>query len=225
MLHSGHMVSPLFWASLLLISLCAPARVSAHPHVWVTVETEVVFNARNAITGFRHKWTFDEAYSRFAVEGRDLNNDGVYDRDELKELADVNVESLKEFEYFTFPRVANTLMDRDPPNAYWLEFHDGLLTLFFTLPLKTPIPAVKVKDFTFAVYDPTFYVDFEFAKDNPVRLSAAPAHCKPVIKTPDATKIKQNSQALSAAAAGQVDPSQSIAEEYAASVHISCPAT
>ncbi len=190
MLHSGRMTSRLLWASLLLISLCAPSGVSAHPHVWVTVETEVVYDAQNAITGFRHKWTFDEAYSLFAVEGRDLNNDGVYDRDELKELADVNVESLKEFEFFTFPRVANTLIDRDPPKDYWLEFHDGLLTLFFTLPLKTPIPAARVKDFTFAVYDPTFYVDFEFAKDNPVRLSAAPARCKPVIKVPDPNKIK-----------------------------------
>ena len=59
--------------------------VQAHPHVWVTVETEVVFDEHKAITGFRHKWTFDEAYSAFAVEGRDINKDGKYDREELRE--------------------------------------------------------------------------------------------------------------------------------------------
>ena len=126
----------------------------AHPHVWVTVETEVVYDEHKAITGFRHKWTFDEGYSQFAVEGRDLNNDGQYDRAELQELAEVNVSTLKEFEFFTFPKVSNKLIDRDPPKDYWLEYKDGLLSLFLTLPLKTPVPAARVKDFTFAVTIP-----------------------------------------------------------------------
>ncbi len=51
----------------------------------------------------RHKWLFDEYYTTMAIEGLDKNKDGVYDREELAELAKVNIEGLKDFAYFTFP--------------------------------------------------------------------------------------------------------------------------
>ena len=216
------MRSPSLQLALFLAIACNAAAAWAHPHVWVTVETEVVYDAQQSIAGFRHKWTFDEAYSRFAAEGRDLNNDGQYDREELRELAEVNVASLKEFEFFTFPKLSNKLVDREPPKDYWLEYKDGLLTLFLTLPLKTPIPAGSVKDFTFAVYDPTMYVDFAFARDNPVRLGAAPPRCVPVVKEPDPNAVQRNNQTLAGADAAA---SSSVAEQYAKSVSISCPAT
>ncbi len=66
---------------------------SAHPHVWVTVETEVDVGPKKEIIGFKHKWTFDEFYSEFAIQGLDTNNDGVYSEEELKPLAQTNVES------------------------------------------------------------------------------------------------------------------------------------
>lgn len=210
--------------ALLLAAALAPGAASAHPHVWVTVETEVVYDNHKGVTGFRHKWTFDEAYSQFAVEGRDLNNDGQYDREELKELAEVNIASLKEFEFFTFPRVANKLVDREPPKDYWLAYRDGLLTLFLTLPLKTPIPPDKIKDFTFAVFDPTMYVDFAFAKDDPVRLGSAPPNCVAIVKAPDPNAIHRNNQTLSGIT-DDAGAASGVAEQYAKSVSISCPAT
>ena len=222
MSQSKLMRSTLLQLALSLAAACASGAAVAHPHVWVTVETEVVYDAQKSVTGFRHKWTFDEAYSQFAVDGRDLNNDGQYDRAELQELAEVNVSTLKEFDFFTFPKLSNVLVDREPPKDYWLEYKDGLLTLFLTLPLKTPIPEGKVKDFTFGVYDPTMYVDFAFAKDNPVRLASAPERCVPVVKDPDPNAIQGNNQTLSSAAG---EASSSVAEQYAKSVSISCPAT
>ncbi len=32
----------------------------AHPHVWATVRSEIMFGAKGQITGVRHAWTFDE---------------------------------------------------------------------------------------------------------------------------------------------------------------------
>ena len=208
-------------AGLALAAALVPGAVAAHPHVWVTVETEVVYDAGKAITGFRHKWTFDEGYSRFAVEGRDTNGDGQYDRKELEELAEVNINSLKEFEYFTFPKSGDTVLARSDPKDYWLEYHNGLLTLFLTLPLTEPLAADKTKNFIFGVYDPTFYVDFALAEKEPVRLSAAPSGCAPVIKEPDPAAVQRGAQTLSQLTP---EPSGSIAEQYAKSVSISCPA-
>ncbi|WP_088347258.1 MULTISPECIES: DUF1007 family protein [Rhodomicrobium] len=220
-----HLILPAVRAVLALAALIAPSAVAAHPHVWVTVETEVVYNEQKAITGFRHKWTFDEGYSRFAVEGRDLNRDGNYDREELAELAEVNISSLKEFDFFTFPKLGGTLLPREEPKDYWLEYHDGLLTLYLTLPLTTPLAADKIKNFSFAVYDPTFYVDFALAEKDPIRLSAAPPGCAPVIKEPHPDAAQRGAQTLSQAFSGNPDAeAASIAEQYARSVHIVCPA-
>src|SRR5579864_2884380 len=85
---------------LFLSLLSLNTRLAAHPHVWVTVETEIEFGPKKEITGFKHKWTFDEFYSEFAVQGLDTNGDGKYSEEELKPLAKTNVEALKEFEYF-----------------------------------------------------------------------------------------------------------------------------
>ncbi|HYD15318.1 MAG TPA: DUF1007 family protein, partial [Hyphomicrobium sp.] len=48
----------------------APA--AAHPHVWVTVETTVLYDG-GKITGLQHKWTFDDMYTAMAIQGLDAN--------------------------------------------------------------------------------------------------------------------------------------------------------
>lgn len=218
-------VGKAFCASLAVAAAMGVSCASAHPHVWVTVETEVLYNDQKAITGFRHKWTFDEFYASFAVQGRDLNNDGEYDRQELQELAEVNISSLKEFEFFTFPKLAGKTLPRDMPKDYWLEYKGGLLTLFLTLPITQPVPAEETKGFSFAVYDPTFYVDFALAKDQPVKLSAAPAGCLPVIHEPNPQAAQRSAQTLGEAFFNSIDSSNSFAEQYAKSVSVACPAS
>ena len=149
------------------------------------------------------------------MEGIDANHDGAYDREELKELAEVNISSLKEFDYFTFPRLAGQLLQRLPPKDYWLEYHDDKLTLFFTLPLAKPLPIAKIKTFTLGIYDATYYVDFGFAKDRPITLAGAPAHCVPNVKAPAS---QMSGQSLLDSAPSTDDP----AAQYASVVTIQC---
>jgi len=150
----------------------------AHPHVWVTMETEVEMGDSKEILGFRHKWTFDETYTSFAVEGLDANGDGLYSEEELKPLAEANVESLKEFEYFTFPFIGDEKVALKDPVDYRMEYKDKLLTLYFTVPLVTPVPYEKIEDFSLAVYDPEMYVSLTFNDKAPVKIvSAKPVGC------------------------------------------------
>jgi ABC-type uncharacterized transport system substrate-binding protein len=86
--------------ALLVAGLAGPA--ASHPHMWITVETTVLYDKGN-FTGLQHKWVFDEYYTAMAIEGLDKNNDGVYSREELAELTKVNMDGLKEFGYFTYP--------------------------------------------------------------------------------------------------------------------------
>ena len=122
------------------IALLSASPAAAHPHVWATVRSEIVFDANHQITGVRHAWTFDEFYSAMAVQGLDTNGDGVFSAEELKPLAEVNVKSLKDFDYFTFVHIGDgDNLPLKPPENYSLDYDKGLLTLHFTLPLEKPL--------------------------------------------------------------------------------------
>jgi ABC-type uncharacterized transport system substrate-binding protein len=154
-----------------------PRPAMAHPHVWITVETMLLYD-KSAFSGLRHKWSFDQYYTAMAIEGLDKNKDGKYDREELAELAKVNIDGLKEFGYFTTASVAGRNIKLEAPNDYWLEYEKGVLSLIFTLPFAEPVPP-DVKGLTFAVQDPTFFIAFDLAKGDPAKLGpGAPAACR-----------------------------------------------
>ena len=184
--HIASLRAVLAAAVLAAVMLHAPVPAAAHPHVFVTVEATVLFN-NGAISGIKHVWTFDEFYSAMAVEGLDTNKDGKYSRDELAELAKVNLEGLKEFQYFTFPTLAGKeLKLADPkPDSAWLEHTKDVLSLHFHVPLATPVLA-DAKGFAFSIYDQSYFIALELAKKpDAVKLGdGAPKSCKLSIGTP-----------------------------------------
>ena len=58
------------------MSLAAGA-ASAHPHVWVTAASELIFSADGTVTGVRHAWTFDDMFSTYALQGIATKRKGV----------------------------------------------------------------------------------------------------------------------------------------------------
>ena len=120
----------------------------AHPHVWVTVKSELVYAPDGSVTGVRHAWTFDDMFSVFATQGIEAKKKGEFTREELAPLAEVNVTSLKEYDFFTQGLADGKKVEfSEPPAGYYLDFDpkDTVLTLHFTLPLKAPL---KAKDFS-----------------------------------------------------------------------------
>ena len=133
-----------FFLTAFLITIAVLNRpVWAHPHVWVTMTSEIAYDPNGQVEGVRHAWSFDEAYSAFAVQGLDTNQDGTTSREELQELAKINTESLIEFNYFTVVKADGKKQDFAAPKDYWLEFDGKNLTLHFTLPLATAIKAAR----------------------------------------------------------------------------------
>jgi ABC-type uncharacterized transport system substrate-binding protein len=166
-------------AASILLSLFAKAW--AHPHVWVTVETNVVQD-KDRFTALQHKWTFDEYYTAAATEELHKNSDGQYDRDQLAELAKINVDGLKEFGYFTYTVLSDQPVKLGDPRDYRIEYSNGALSLVFTLPFDPPLVAQPGNDLTILILDPTYFIAFEFAKTDPVRLSGSGSQsCKPAI--------------------------------------------
>ncbi|WP_438746629.1 DUF1007 family protein [Bradyrhizobium sp. U531] len=159
----------------------APSLASAHPHVWITATSELLYAADGTITGVRHAWTFDDMFSAYAVQGLESKTKGAYTREELGALAQTNVESLKEYAYFTFAKADGKKERFQEPVDYFLDYKDTVLTLHFTLPLKNP---VKPRQLVLEVFDRSFFIDFQMAKESPVKLVGAPAGCQMKLDRP-----------------------------------------
>lgn len=170
-------------ATIAAALLAAPA--FAHPHVWVTARAEIVWDGEGRITAIRHSWTFDPAFSAFAVQGLDSDGDGSYSREELQPLAEVNVTSLEEYAFFTFAHADDQNITFARPTDYWLDrdADTGALTLHYTLPLATPRPTGS-RPFVVSIYDQEYFVAFSLAEDAPIRLVNAPQQCAATIRRP-----------------------------------------
>jgi ABC-type uncharacterized transport system substrate-binding protein len=110
----------------------------AHPHIWVAAEATLLFD-NGTVTGIRHRWLFDEYYSTMAIQGLDTNNDGIYDRKELTELAQVNIDGLKEMGFFTNAKLGGQDLTFGAPQDYWLEHVEVV---------DAPGPASQIEDQT-----------------------------------------------------------------------------
>jgi ABC-type uncharacterized transport system substrate-binding protein len=198
-------------ASIVLLTSVNCAQ--AHPHVWVTVTSEIVIDQKGAMTGVRHSWQFDDMYSTFALEGLKSKTKGVFTREELAPLAKVNIESLKDSDFFTFAKVAGKDVAFADATDYWLGYKKEGLTLYFTLPFKNP---VTEKNLVVEVYDPSYFVALEFAEKNAVTLTGAPSKCSAKIEKPNGAA---QTQQLSESSFMQGNMGQSFASRIA----VRCP--
>ena len=192
----------------------------AHPHVWVTMKSEVVYAPDGTATGIRHAWSFDDMFSAFATQGLDSKEKGKFTREELAPLAKVNIESLKEYDYFTYAMADGKKAEMsDPLPDYWLDYKDQVLTLHFTVPFKT---SVKAKLLKVDIYDPTIFVDFSFDKKTPVQLAGPPAGCKLDVALPREMTFAEG-KALSQIPADEPNTTMAFGAQFANKILVNCP--
>jgi ABC-type uncharacterized transport system substrate-binding protein len=202
------------------VVLGAAAPALAHPHVWITARAEVAYAANGQVTGIRHAWTFDEAYSAFVTQGLDKNGDGKLAPDELAELAKVNTESLGEFDYFTVLKANGVKQAFGGPAETSMSFEDGKATLRFLLPLKVP---ASPKVVSLEVYDPTFFVSFTLADgEDAVRLANGPRGCATTNTRPKPVDVAQG-QRLSESFFDALTAASNFGAQFSNRALIACP--
>jgi ABC-type uncharacterized transport system substrate-binding protein len=201
--------------------MAAPNAALAHPHVWVTSQTDVLYDGSQRVTGLRHVWTFDEGYSAYVTQGLDVNGDGILSPEELQELAELNATSLVDFDYFTEIKVDGASQVLGDPADYSMVFEDNRATLTFTLPLSQPVRAARA--LVLEIYDPTYFVSFRMDEgDDAVRLANGPSGCAMSITRPATVDIAEV-QSLSEAFFEALTASANFGEQFANRALIACP--
>lgn len=203
---------------VLLVTSAAP--VAAHPHVWVTAKAVVLYGPEARVTAIRHGWTFDEAYSAYAVQGFETGPDGKPRADKLAELAKINIESLAESGFFTQAKANGAKQAFGEPLNYATSYENGLLTLTFDLPLKVPAKADRM--FTLDVYDPSFFVDFALAPgEDAVKVEGAPRGC--VLKVTRPKPEAAPAQGVSESFFSALGAAANYGAQFSSRVLVACP--
>jgi nickel/cobalt transporter (NicO) family protein len=161
----------------LMLLLMTAGMALAHPHAWITLRSEIVINDKGLMTGVAQEWLFDDAYAQIALEGLDADKDGIFSEAEIKPLTEENIQSLREFDYFTTVRQNGAKLAIGDVTKARQIFKDQQLILYFEVPLTTPVDpkasAIQVK-----VYDPDFFIAYDYAADRPFGVSGTlPSGC------------------------------------------------
>lgn len=167
----------------------APA--TAHPHVWIDMTTALQFDDQGRLSAIEIRWTFDEFYSAFAVEGSE-KKDGAYSDELLAGLTEVNLENLDEWNYFTEVAANDSAVKtgkaRDGKSTW--DDKNGRLTLAFTVPLEEPLAATPASPIKLRVYDPSYYISIDYVKKNPVSMKGGPHDgCTVTTEIPDVENV------------------------------------
>ena len=201
-------------------------QAQAHPHVWIDMQSSIVFTDDGLIKGVDVEWTFDDAYTQMALEGLDVDGDGLYSQDELAPLTKENIESLKDYEYFTVMRANGEQQKIGEVTDAGQIWSNNKLTLHFQVPLERPIDPKK-EEFMLKVYDPEFFIDLEYPADDAVDVTGKiPPSCKLVVKpVPTDAELDQTRTMLSTKGTDwKPETDEDFGAMFAQAVSIACKA-
>jgi ABC-type uncharacterized transport system substrate-binding protein len=204
----------------LALSTAAATPARAHPHVWITVKSQIAFTPDGKVAAVIHDWVFDEMYSSFATQGLAAPGELVK-REQFAPLAKENAGSLAEIGYFTTLKIGGKAVDFGSVTDYWMqERPDHLVEFHVTLPLKTPTPVTKF--LTLRVADPEYFIDFEFDDKDPVKLDSAPSGCSASVARPKPLEA-DDKQKLTESFFTNLSPGTNFGFKMASAAIIACP--
>jgi len=216
------------WPVLLVGALFASTPARAHPHVWADMRSQLVIADDGKVTGVRVQWTTDKTYAKDALDGFMKNADGSYDATELARLTNENLSALSGYNYFVYFRMGGEpqKIGKATEGQQFYNPSDGRLTLLFTVPLETPLDphqgTVQLK-----VYDPEFFIDFEYLNDKPLLISKALASgCNAkLLAVPKDAGLDQTKQMLSTKGKDwKPDNNEDFGSMFAQAAEVSCAA-
>jgi ABC-type uncharacterized transport system substrate-binding protein len=192
----------------------------AHPHVWVTMMSELIYAADGSVTGVRHNWTFDDVFSVFATQGLESKKRGVFTGEGTGAACTGQCHVPQGVRLLYLRKGGRKKVQVSKPVDYYLDYDPKrtVLILHFTLPFKTP---VKAKQLNVDIYDATYFVDFAVAEKNPMALVGAPAACKFSITRPQ--NATTQAQRLPETFFNSLDASGGWGTQFANKVSVKCP--
>ena len=183
------MIALMLWLnarSLTLLVLflgCVPV-AQAHPHNWITLNSQFVLDADARLVQIKQRWEFDVYYSMMTLA--DMRNEYDDASEGMRSLAAQMVNNLAAHHYFSSLRVNDTDTPLGIPNDYGLTtvLKEGqeedqekgqdvlVLEMSFDLPRQ---PLLSGSALSWRVFDPTYYIAMMHMSESNVSVENASA--------------------------------------------------
>lgn len=204
--------------ALLVLLACLTFTVSAHPHSFIRLKTEVVSD-NGSIVALKMRWTMDELTSADLLYDA---GDAKPGSDIWKKLAAEVMANVLGQHYFTeMWHNGQRVKFTNRPTEYGMarDAHQAVLT--FVLPLAKPQP-LSGQRYTFSTFDPSYYVDMSYEDDNDATLSSAlREQCEIAVHTPAPSEESLSfAQSLDKEDAPPED--MELGKQFAQTVTVSC---
>ncbi|MED5501331.1 MAG: DUF1007 family protein, partial [Pseudomonadota bacterium] len=184
------------------IALClgGPSAALAHPHGWVDMSVEGIFDDEGNLTALRQRWRMDPFYSQVVMEEMATADDATSMAERLDALGVEIRDNLA-----TQHNLTTITLDDDPlaqgdVSDTNTDYRDERLIYDFVLPLATPLPLAG-RTLRYRIFDPTYYIEMvhEANEDGSrplpgaLTLANAPEGCATVVvkATPDPQKVME----------------------------------
>lgn len=194
---------------------------AAHPHAWVDLEIELVFAADGRLHALRQAWVFDEAYTAYMLpplRGRHARPGQEPERHAA--VARELMRSLREHAHFTRIEHQGVALATEPPEAAAVRLRGRRMVFDFELALAVPADP-RAAPLTYAVFDPTYFVEIVHAGAGAIRLVDAPPDCALRIGKPQLDPLTvARAAALEATQSG----GDTLGQEFAERVTLRCGA-
>lgn len=184
------------------IALCLgePSAVLAHPHGWVDMSIEGIFDDEGNLTALRQRWRMDPFYSQVVMEEMATVDDGTSMAERLDALgAEIRNNLATQHNLTTITLGGEALAQGDVSDTN-TDYRDERLIYDFVLPLATPQP-LGGRTLRYRIFDPTYYIEMvhEANEDGSrplpgaLTLENAPEGCASVVvkATPDPQKVME----------------------------------
>ena len=211
----------LLCALLGIVLAALPMRsANAHPHAWIDITVQVLFDGTSQATGLRERWVFDEYYTAYALGGLGKDADATAVQAKIDAILQDNMKGLEAYAYFTTVEQEGRAVEFAPVTEMSSTQLDGRLEMTFVVRFRAALD-IAGSPLTYSIFDPTYYIEMLHAEsDGAVRLEAAPAGCSHRLIKPTPTF-----EAVSLAAA--LDRTQTAADGlgavFAERVEVQCP--
>lgn len=147
--------------------LATSTPASAHPHIWIDANAEMVFE-NGKLTAIKMHWVFDDLFSMTLIDEFDKNFDTRFFGDENTTLRDNAFVALGEVSWLAHLRKNEVLLPFTQTRDFTADITDDRrVTYDFTLVLDEPLDPVK-DTISLSVYDAEYYIDIAFTQVDPI---------------------------------------------------------
>ena len=207
-----------YWFLATLCLITVPAMLAtAHPHMWVDLESRIVLRDDASPAFIHQEWLFDDFFSTALIEEAGLHPDGV-GAGIQQQITEIMV-NLEPYDYFNVIKRGNDTLPLALVGDVTAGIRENRVWMDFTVAIESHVD-LAAQNFSYAIFDPTYYIEMFHREGETITIDGdTPAGCSTEIVQPNPSA---DAIALSQSASLDANPDDTIGRLFAETVHVKC---